>query len=165
MIWGELLGVAVVSLFAVLGVASLMLNYPELFTVFKYLGGSYLVYIGIQRWMSLKEMHVGDCKNAVASSDARKLMAQGFITAIANPKGWAFMISLLPTFINQEMSLAPQLIALLIIILCSELMFLTLYATGGKKLGAVLNKSGNVKLINHLSGALMIIIGLWLALG
>ena len=34
---------------------------------------------------------------------------QGFFTAIANPKGWAFMVSLLPPFINPDLQLAPQL--------------------------------------------------------
>jgi len=165
MMWGELAGVAVVSLFAVLGVASVMLNYPDAFTVLKYLGGSYLVYIGVKRWTSQQKINIGDTLNPGVSIDDKKRLMQGFITAIANPKGWVFMVSLLPTFINPEIPMAPQLTALLMIILCCEFMFMMLYATGGKKLGILLNESGNVKLINHLSGALMVLIGLWLAFG
>ncbi|GAL13267.1 putative threonine efflux protein [Vibrio astriarenae] len=41
---------------------------------------------------------------------------QGFVTAIANPKGWAFMISLLPPFVDQSAALTPQLIVLVSII-------------------------------------------------
>ena len=43
MMLGEVLGVATVAILAVLGVASLMLNYPSLFAWFKWIGGVYLV--------------------------------------------------------------------------------------------------------------------------
>ena len=48
MMWGELAGVALVSISAVIGVASIMLNYPLVFTIFKYLGGLYLIFLGTQ---------------------------------------------------------------------------------------------------------------------
>ncbi len=165
MMWGELTGVAIVCVFAVFGVAGMILNYPELFTIFKYLGGGYLVFIGFQRWTSQSKMAITASTLADVSIDNKKLALQGFITAIANPKGWVFTIALLPTFINQQLPLIPQLTALIIIILCSEFMFMMLYAIGGKRLGEVLNKRGNVRLINNISGSLMIIIGLWLAFG
>ncbi|MGL5297122.1 MAG: LysE family translocator, partial [Plesiomonas sp.] len=44
MMWGELIGVAVVAVSSVIGVASLMLNYPTLFQLLKYAGGAYLIY-------------------------------------------------------------------------------------------------------------------------
>ena len=43
MMWGELSGVALVSIAAVAGVATIMLNYPALFVVLKYAGGAYLL--------------------------------------------------------------------------------------------------------------------------
>ncbi|EKO3781549.1 LysE family transporter, partial [Vibrio metschnikovii] len=52
MMFGELIGVAVVAMAAVLGMASVMLNYPWLFAVFKTLGAAYLGYIGVQMWRS-----------------------------------------------------------------------------------------------------------------
>ena len=47
MMVGEVLGVATVAIAAVIGVASIMLNYPELFAFLKYLGGAYLIYLGL----------------------------------------------------------------------------------------------------------------------
>lgn len=164
MMWGELTGVALVSVLAVLGVASLMLNYPGLFNVLKYLGGGYLIYIGVLQWLMRGKMTIDANQNQAPRVSGKKLMLQGFITAIANPKGWAFTVSLLPSFINPEYPVTPQLIALVFIITCSEFIFLVLYATGGKSLGKLLGKSQNVRLINRFSGSLMIIIGIWLAL-
>lgn len=52
MMAGELVGVGLVALAAVLGVAAIMLNYPQLFAALKYVGGAYLVYLGINLWRS-----------------------------------------------------------------------------------------------------------------
>lgn len=41
---GELLGVATVATAAVLGVAALMLNYPDVFNALKWIGGAYLIF-------------------------------------------------------------------------------------------------------------------------
>ncbi len=52
MMIGELLGVAVVALAAILGIAAVMLRYPEVFTIFKAVGATYLFYLGVQMWRS-----------------------------------------------------------------------------------------------------------------
>ncbi|WP_210330243.1 LysE family translocator [Aliikangiella sp. G2MR2-5] len=165
MMWGELVGVATVSVLAVIGVASIMLNFPLTFLVLKYCGGAYLIYLGVQMWLSKGKMAINlDTKQTTQISE-KQLMTQGFVTAIANPKGWAFTVSLLPPFINPELSMAPQLAALVAIILITEFVFLTLYATGGRTLGKLLQNTSNVQLLNRLSGSLMVGVGLWLALG
>ncbi|TQV75635.1 LysE family translocator [Aliikangiella marina] len=165
MMWGELIGVAIVSVLAVIGVAKIMLEYPNLFLVLKYFGGAYLIYIGMQMWRSKGRMAIQTDSDAYASISAKELITQGFIAAIANPKGWAFTISLLPPFINPEYPMVPQLSVLIAIILMSELMFMTLYASGGRTLRQLLSNTANVKTMNRVSGTLMIGVGLWLALG
>lgn len=165
MMAGELLGVGLVAFLAVVGVATIMLNYPDIFTVFKYIGGAYLVYLGTQMWQSRGKMAVTD-ENSVRASVSRKALAiQGFVTAVANPKGWAFFISLLPPFINPDAPLAPQLSILIIIILLVEFACLLGYASGGRTMRAFLQKSGNVRLMNRIAGSLMIGVGIWLAAG
>ncbi|WP_041296023.1 LysE family translocator [Kangiella koreensis] len=165
MMWGELIGVALVSVLAVVGVASIMLNYPMAFMILKYGGGAYLIYLGIQMWRSRGKMVIELNDNTPKTVSGRQLAMQGFVTAIANPKGWAFTVSLLPSFINPDLPMPPQLAALVAIILLSEFMFLMLYATGGKTLRRVLQRSDNVRLINRLSGSLMMAVGIWLAFG
>lgn len=165
MMWGELVGVALVSVLAVVGVASVMLNYPIAFLVLKYAGGAYLIYLGLQMWRSKGKMAIDLDNSAQQQVAGKQLAIQGFITAIANPKGWAFTISLLPSFINPTLPMAPQLAMLVVIILLSEFLFLMLYATGGKTLRKLLEQSENVRLINRLSGTLMMAVGVWLAFG
>lgn len=165
MMFGELTGVALVSVSAVIGVASVMLNYPSLYLGLKLGGGTYLIFLGCQLWRSKGSMAIQDDVDSVKKSSRRALIAQGFITAIANPKGWAFMVSLLPPFIDARIPLGPQLIVLVCIILVIEFCCLLLYAGGGKSLRTFLNRSGNVQVMNRIAGVLMCGVGIWLLAG
>ncbi len=164
MMIGELLGVALVSVSAVLGIAAIMLNYPWMFIALKFIGGGYLLYLGVEMWRSRGKLAINVDNLEIPKSDNIALIMQGFVTAIANPKGWAFMISLLPPFIDQNAALAPQLIILVSIILLFEFICMSLYATGGKGLKHVLGQSKNVRLMNRIAGTLMMGVGVWLLL-
>lgn len=164
MMIGEILGVGLVALSSVVGVAAIMLQYPNVFMVFKYIGGAYLMYLGVQMFLSKGKMAASSCSSGSMDISAKALALQGFITAIANPKGWAFFIALLPPFINQTKPLVPQISILLFIILLFELICMSIYASGGSTLRKFLQQKDNVKLINKIAGTLMIGVGIWLAL-
>ncbi len=163
MMIGELLGVASVAIAAVLGVASVMLNYPDAFAILKWVGGAYLIYIGVNMWRAKGKMSVDISKPSDVSR--KSLFTQGFVTAIANPKGWAFMISLLPPFISVEHAVAPQLLVLLGVIMTTEFLSMLAYATGGKSLRLFLSRGDNIKWMNRIAGSLMGLVGIWLIFG
>lgn len=164
MMWGELVGVGLVATSSVIGVATIMLKYPSVFLILKYAGGAYLIYLGIQMWLSKGKMAIN--LDACPYDISKKALAmQGFVTAIANPKGWAFFIALLPPFIDSTLPMAPQLSILIFLILLLEFSCLIIYATGGTTLRKILQNTNNVKLINKIAGLMMMGIGVWLALG
>ena len=163
MMYGELLGVATVAIASVLGVATIMTKFPQLFQGFKILGALYLLYVGINMWRAKGQL-IDDSNQYQQLIKKRSLFKQGFFTAIANPKGWAFMISLLPPFISPTLPLTPQLSILVTVILISEFICMTIYATGGKTIGKVLTQRNNVQLLNKVSGCLMILVAIWLAI-
>jgi len=163
MMAGELLGVGAVSVAAVLGVAALVVQYPDVFIYLKYAGGTYLAFIGIQMWMSKGRMALNLDGEMPTETNRLGLAVQGFITAIANPKAWAFMIALLPPFIDINQAVMPQLVILVALILILEFICLMIYATGGKGLRKFLQNTGNVRLLNRIAGSLMIGVGGWLA--
>lgn len=165
MMIGELVGVGLVAAAAGAGVAALMLRQPELFVLFKWVGGAYLGYLGIMMWRSRGRMAIPSELDAGPPASPLQLAMQGFVTAVANPKGWAFFMVLLPPFLDSSRPLPGQLSLLIAVILTIEFASMLVYATGGKTLRSVLGKSGNVRLLNRIAGTLMIGVGLWLALG
>ncbi|MAO62408.1 MAG: threonine transporter RhtB [Halomonas sp.] len=165
MMIGELIGVGFVAAAAGAGVAALMLRQPELFVAFKWVGGAYLAYLGIMMWRSRGRMAIPSELDTGPAAGRLQLAMQGLVTAVANPKGWAFFMVLLPPFLDGSKPLAPQLSMLIAVILTIEFASMLVYATGGKTLRKLLGKSGNVRLLNRIAGTLMIGVGLWLALG
>jgi homoserine/homoserine lactone efflux protein len=165
MMTGELVGVGLVVVFSMIGVATILLRYPSFFTAFKLGGGLYLAYIGVQMWRSRGRLALQEANDCDLNSSRGTLAIQGFVTAIANPKGWAFFIALLPPFIDRSLPLMPQLGVLISIILIIEFICLVLYATGGQSLAHLLRKRSNVRVMNRIAGTLMIGVGIWLAAG
>ncbi len=164
MMLGELTGVGLVAIASVIGIAAVMLQFPSLFWVLKIGGGLYLFYLGYELWCSRGKMAISHecCQQRVP---AGALITQGFITAVANPKGWAFFIALLPPFINFDAALPGQLAGWVAIILLLEFSCLLIYATGGRTLGRLLAEPQHVRLLNRVAGTLMIGVGIWLVLG
>ncbi|PMR79320.1 threonine transporter RhtB [Halomonas urumqiensis] len=165
MMVGELAGVALVAASAGAGVATLMLRQPELFALFKWVGGCYLGYLGVMMWRSRGRMAIPLEQVELAPAGRCQLALQGFVTAVANPKGWAFFVALLPPFLDASRPLVGQLAVLIAVILIIEFLALLLYAAGGSSLRRALGKSDNVRLLNRIAGTLMVGVGIWLALG
>ena len=165
MMVGELIGVGFVAAAAGAGIAALMLRQPELFIAFKWVGGAYLAYLGIMMWRSRGRMAIPSELDTGPAAGRLQLATQGLVTAVANPKGWAFFMVLLQPFLDGSRPLAPQLSMLIAVILTIEFASMLVYATGGKTLRKLLGKSGNVRLLNRIAGTLMIGVGMWLALG
>jgi len=163
MMLGEVCGVALVAVSAVMGAATIMLNYPSLFIGLKWLGGLYLVYLGCKMFWQSSRVSLTAEQDLSLSRYA--LISQGFVTAIANPKGWAFMLSILPPFIDVSQPVTYQLLVLVGIIMLSEFICMLIYASGGRSLKTLLNKGNNIRWMNGISGTLLICVGVWLALG
>lgn len=162
MMLGEVFGVALVAVSAVMGAAAIMLNYPTVFIWFKWIGGAYLIYLGCKMFWVSRKLAIKTEMEPILSRYA--LVSQGFVTAIANPKGWAFMLSILPPFINVSEPITYQLLALVSIIMLSEFICMLIYATGGRGLKTLLNKGNNIRWMNGISGTLLVAVGIWLAL-
>lgn len=68
MMLGELVGIGLVSVLSVLGVAALMLNYPAVFAGFKIVGGAYLICLGVMMWRAKVKMTIPEDGTEIESS-------------------------------------------------------------------------------------------------
>ncbi len=147
MMLGELSGVGLVAGASVVGVAAIMVNFPTVFSVLKWGGAAYLIWIGISMVRAESKLNALDTQ---LGARRWELISQGFITAIANPKGWIFMISFLPPFIDITRPMPLQLSGLIVTILIIEFCSLLAYAAGGKSLRVLLSKSEQLAKLNTL---------------
>lgn len=157
MMLGELAGIALVGASAMAGVAALLLAAPQVFTAFKLVGALYLFWTAWRTWNAATS-----ALTARPAATATGLCAQGFITAVANPKAWAFMAALLPPFIDTRAPLGPQMALLLALMMIIEFVCLLIYAQGGRALSDLLIKRGQAQWLNRISAVLMASVAIWL---
>lgn len=85
---------------AAIGVGALIAASATLFTVLKYLGAGYLVYLGVRMLLSAKPAALGD--GAVQSRSLRQIFWRGFATNALNPKVALFFLAFVPQFIAPD---------------------------------------------------------------
>jgi threonine/homoserine/homoserine lactone efflux protein len=107
---GGALGFVVLIALSMFGIGALLQTSLLWLTVLKWVGGAYLVWLGIQVWRSPP---LGTTL-AAASGQARAgvLFRQGLLSAVTNPKGILFFAAFLPQFIDPARSLWLQFVVM-----------------------------------------------------
>ena len=153
MMAGEMTGVIVVVSTTVYLLGWLLRLDPMWFNALALLGAVYLLWIARQLWLAdpaLAEQRTAGTLTPLS------LAVLGFTTAIMNPKGWAFMVALLPGFMDAEKALFPQLVLLLSVMLTTEFISLSLYAGGGRWLRQFLGEGARLGVLNKVAASLMV---------
>lgn len=155
MMAGELVGVALVVTLSVWLLGHMMALNPTWFRGLMVIGAVYLLWIARQLWMSNPEMEGSDAAQNLSGS---ALVTLGFMTAVMNPKGWAFMIALLPGFLRQDAPLGGQVSTVLSVILVTEFLSMSLYALGGQWLRMRMVRGGRLGWVNKIAAGMMVIV-------
>ncbi len=94
---------------AILGVSAVLASSATAFTIVKYLGAAYLVWLGIQQFRAR------DVDPTIARDPAprRRLFAQGVVVNVLNPKTAIFFLAFLPQFADPERGPVPVQLAVL----------------------------------------------------
>ncbi|MFW6866612.1 LysE family translocator [Nocardioides sp. CPCC 206347] len=100
---GNTLGLFVVMALVCLGLGAIVAESMLVFTIIKFAGAAYLVWLGVQALRHRREFRMGD-GDARASLTGWKAVRQGFVVGISNPKGFLIFAAMLPPFVDQSSS-------------------------------------------------------------
>ncbi len=162
MMMGELSGVSTVFAATFWSLGWLLSRDPVYFQVISFIGGIYLLYLAIRLFNETPE----DLKaRRLDETHTGALVLLGYVTAVSNPKGWAFLMALLPGFVQNNAALYPQFVAMLIIMLSTEFIAMTTYATGGQWLAKRLADTKGLMNANRVAATMLGLAGLWVFSG
>lgn len=148
------------ALAAAIGLAALFAVSSLAFTIVKYAGAAYLIYLGIQM---LRQPVAAPTD--VPPAPALQVFRDGFIVALLNPKTTLFFAAFLPQFMNPAAAPLPQSIALGALFVLIAAVTDSLYALAAGSLAPILEHlRGRQTIGRRLGGSLFIGLGLFTAL-
>ena len=154
-IFGGSFGFVAVIALSMFGIGALLQTSLVWLTVLKWLGGAYLVWLGIQVW---RAPAIG--VELQAAQDARggwSLFRQGALSAMTNPKGILFFAAFLPQFIDPARSLVMQFLIMAGTFAGIEVITEFVIASTAHRIRPWLERSG--KRFNQACGGIFIAIG------
>ena len=160
----NLIGSLVLMILSALGLGILISTSETLFSIVKYLGAAYLIYIGIKTWRkSAVIANKNNGSNNSKNESACSMFKQGFFTGISNPKDLVFFAALFPVFINSDQPILGQFLVLMFTWLIIDYIIKVVYSLTGKRINKQFSSSTFVTIFNSITGAMFIVAGLALA--
>ena len=92
---------------AALGISAIVASSATAFSIVKYAGAAYLIYLGVQRWRG-----AGEDPGRGEPLPRSALFRQGMVVNVLNPKTAIFFLAFLPQFVDPSMAVAPQVLVL-----------------------------------------------------
>jgi homoserine/homoserine lactone efflux protein len=159
--WGVAFANVIYFVLSATGIASLILASNTTFSIIKWMGVGYLIYLGMTAIFSQSgAIHVNHSNRI---ERPLKLFFQGFIVELANPKALLYFSALLPQFIDVNNSLATQLLIMGATCLAVDLVCYSIYSFFGKALAKASIKRWVSNLINKTDELALIFAGLKMA--
>ncbi|MEK8052035.1 LysE family transporter [Ideonella sp. DXS22W] len=168
--FGLLLGVWTQTLVVSVGLGAVLATSELAFTLVKWVGAAYLVWLGVQQWrapaLGLRvAAAAGEAQGEAAAPIGRAaLVLRGWGVNALNPKGTVFLLAVLPQFIDTSAPLAPQYLVIGLTFGVVECAVMSGYVALASRLQAVLAAPRRIRWVNRGMGSLFVAAGTALAL-
>jgi threonine/homoserine/homoserine lactone efflux protein len=159
---GVALGNLANAIGASLGIAAIFAVSSIAFSIVKYAGAAYLIYLGIQ---ALRAPASSEPSSAAPAPRSR-IFRDGFMVALLNPKTAMFFAAFLPQFMNTDAVPAAQSIVLGSVFVAMAVVTDSLYVLAASAIAPFLARRRGVGAIGrHVSGCTFIGLGILSAFG
>ncbi|GED20782.1 MAG: LysE family translocator [Kurthia gibsonii] len=161
-VMGSVSGLLIHTSAAVLGLSALLMQSATLFTILKYIGAAYLIYIGFSALRTLKNPPTEE--EIVVKGKEKSFFLQGFITCASNPKVAVFFLTFLPQFVQPNYNHMLQFAVMGIIYAVMTIIWFLLYVYLIDVFSKWLKRPTVQKSIQGCTGIVLLLFGLRLAL-
>lgn len=145
-ILGVCLGDIVAMTMTFLGLGAILATSAELFTLLKWIGILYLMYLGFQLWRA--PIEAGETERPIERSPY-KIVLHAFTINVLHPKGLAFYAAFLPQFLDPAYPAMQQMVVLAAIFTTIAFLVLFGYALAAARFRAVFSRSSARRRFNR----------------
>ncbi|MFC7608510.1 LysE family translocator [Teichococcus aestuarii] len=136
------------------GLGALLATSAALFTLLKWAGAAYLVYLGVRLWRAPVE------PGAAAPLSARAARRQAFLVTALNPKSIAFFVAFVPQFLDPARPFLPQAAILVASFVSLAAANALLYALLAGRLSGAVRQPAVRRALNRTGGGMLVGAGL-----
>lgn len=153
---GGALGFTVLIALSMFGIGALLRASITWLTLLKWVGGAYLVWLGIQVWRAppVRLQAHGD---ALPTRSGASLFRQGLLASLTNPKGLLFFAAFLPQFVDPAGNMLLQFFIMAGTFALTEISTELLLASLAQRLGPWLQRVG--RRFNQVCGGIFMALG------
>lgn len=142
------------------GIGALVAQSAMAFTVIKWVGAAYLVWLGIQKWRDKSSL-------ATLSGDDQRsswaLLRSAIVINLTNPKSIVFLVALFPQFINPSQPQLIQFVVLGVTTVVIDAIVMLGYTTLASQMGRFIRSDKVMGKINKVFGSMFVGCGALLA--
>jgi len=156
---GEAVGDITYLTLAILSLGYLAQILEPAMIVVRWLGAGYLIYLGISQFR-LASLNINS--NTLSSKNLIRLFFMGFLIGGTNPKVILFYLSFIPLFIdlsNIDLTTGLQIASTIYVSVFASLVVVCI---AGNQIKSWINKPRSIKILNRITGTMMIFVGLLL---
>jgi len=162
-IFGLVLGIWTQLLVVGAGLGALIAASSTAFTLVKWLGVVYLVYLGISQWRAPVRALVV-VPDAPVLVSRRAMILRAWMVNLINPKGTVFLLAVVPQFMNLSHPLLPQYLVIGATLAFTDMVVMAGYTALAARVLGALKAPSHLRAMNRTLGSLFVLAGSLLAL-
>lgn len=162
---GRNLAFSILMAISAFGLGAVIVASVFWFSVVKWLGVAYLLYIGIKTWRSAAmAMNEFDAEtDSAAKKGHYKRMRQEFLIAISNPKAILIFTAIFPQLLDLDLPVAPQFLVIGVTFMVCEMVAAYVYAICGNQIRRLIKSQRGMLRLNKGIGSLFMLASMLLA--
>ncbi|EKO3486669.1 homoserine/homoserine lactone efflux protein [Vibrio fluvialis] len=157
---GLQIGLAIHIMLVGAGIGALVAQSALAFTIIKWVGAVYLVWLGIQKWRDRSSL-VADA--ATHTLSAGTLLRKAVLINLTNPKSIVFLVALFPQFLDPARDQMTQLLVLGITTVTIDSFVMLGYTSLASQMGRFIRSDRIMRKINRVFGSMFMGCGALLA--
>ena len=142
---------------SMLGLGALLATSAALFTVLKWIGAAYLIYLGIKLWRApVSASGTSAGTDTLSKERPLRIFLHTYVVTALNPKSIIFFVAFLPQFLNATQPMLPQMIVFETTFLVLAVLNAGFYALMASMARKSIRKPAVQRTVNRVGGSLMI---------
>jgi len=154
-IFGLQVGYLIQTFVVVIGLGAIIAKSVLIFTVIKWIGVAYLVYLGLSK--IFEKVEIVQEEEQINNYDAKKAFISASLINLTNIKATVFLVAFIPQFLDPNISIWLQFVIIGLTLCLVDIFVMTGYSSMASKLKFLIKDVKAMKIQNRITGAFLIL--------